>query len=429
MRQLSTRAGLLGLAALLIIGGGLPPAHARPDRPVDQWLHRHAQQPGSIRVGDARVVGLGESVHGAHQIATLKLDAMKRLITREGFRSVAWEEDWTTGRAIDRYLTTGRGRPVALVRRMTDQWQSREVVRTLRWLRAFDVAHPADPVRFVGVEYYYTGRPAYAAVRRYVVAHAPRLVPALREDYRVIYPDLADPAAYATKYAALPHKRRYLRHAHHLARLVARIPHAAGDPTYAMVRQQVRQVVSFHEHYALAQAAQDDYREIHAARNLRWWQRRTGDRVVYWAATPHTAAARHLRIALPGMPDFGYRASGSYLRQWYGERYLSVDFTSDHGRVGLSGEVTPQPPAAPGWMETPLAAVDRDRFLIDLRDPAPRAVRDWLGGRLVTRGMPWAPGSTVTGGPASAWFDVLVHVQRVTPQRGLPAADGGRKAR
>ncbi len=410
------RLALGGLAAALVLVPWAGPASGAPaPDPVDTWLERHAERPAALgKIADpAVVVGLGESVHGAHEQATLKHNALRRLVTRHGFRSVAWEEDWTTGRAIDRYLASGHGRAGALVRRMTGQWQSRETVRTLRWLRSFNVDHPNDRVRFVGVEYYYTGRPAYDAVRRYVARVAPRLLPALRADFRVIYPSLADAAAYAEE----PRKARYIRHAHHLARLVARIDRPAADPVYALVRRHTQQIVSFHEHYALALEDQDDYRELHAARTLRWWQWHSDDRVVYWAAMPHTAAARHLRIALPGAPDFSYRATGSYLRDWYHRRYLSVTFTMDRGAVGLApAEVTEQPPAEPGWFEASLAEVSRDRFLVDLRAHAPDPVQAWLAAPITTRGMPWAPGSTVTGGRADRWFDVVVHVQRVTPQ-------------
>ena len=411
----------LGAAVVLALAATLVASPARAEQgPVTRWLAHHAQGLPALddATDGATVVGLGESVHGAHEEAALKLRALKRLVSRQGFRSIAWEEDWTTGRAIDRFVTAGRGRLSALVERMTGQWQSREVVGALRWVRAFNAAHPRDPVRFVGVEYYYTGRPAYDAVRRYVAAAAPRLLPALRADYRVIYPDLRDPVAYAAQYGEEPHKGRFIRRAHHLARLVSRVPHRPGDPAYALVRQHARQIVSFHEHYALPLDAQDDYRERHAARNLRWWQQRTHDRVVYWAALPHTVAAPRLRIALPGAPDFRYRATGSHLREWYGARYVSVGFTFDHGAVGLRPvEVTEQPPPDPGWLEAPLGRVDRGAFLVDLDDPALPAVRRWLRTRLTTRGLPWAPGSTVTGGSPARWFDVLVHVQRVTPQR------------
>ena len=98
---------MLALAATLVAA----PARADQD-PVTRWLTHHAQGLPALddATDGATVVGLGESVHGAHEEAALKVRALKRLVTREGFRSVAWEEDWTTGRAIDRFVTTGRGR-------------------------------------------------------------------------------------------------------------------------------------------------------------------------------------------------------------------------------------------------------------------------------------------------------------------------------
>jgi erythromycin esterase len=86
---------------------------------------------------------------------TLKHQVLRLLVERLGFRSVAWEDDWTLGQEINDYLLTGAGSVEALVGRMGPQWQSREVADVLRWLRAFNTGRP-DSVRFVGVEYYLT---------------------------------------------------------------------------------------------------------------------------------------------------------------------------------------------------------------------------------------------------------------------------------
>ena len=83
-----------------------------------------------------------------------------------GFRTVAWEEDWTTGLEIDSYIRTGEGDLADLMRRMSDQYQTREVAAVLRWLRGYNAEH-ADKVRFVGVESYYTQPSAYDAVAAY----------------------------------------------------------------------------------------------------------------------------------------------------------------------------------------------------------------------------------------------------------------------
>jgi erythromycin esterase-like protein len=100
---------------------------------VTGWAERHAVPLATVdpaaplddlaflrrSVGRAQVVGLGESVHGAAEEETLKHRLLRFLVERMGFRSVAWEEDWTTGLAIDRYVTTGAGDPDALVHRMS----------------------------------------------------------------------------------------------------------------------------------------------------------------------------------------------------------------------------------------------------------------------------------------------------------------------
>jgi SAM-dependent methyltransferase len=91
------------------------------------------------------------------------------LFGERGFRSVAWEEDWATGQRIDRYIRGGAGDADALVGQMLAQWHSPKVAGVLRWLRAYNAGR-SDKVRFVGVEYYLTGQPAYDAVAAYVGA-------------------------------------------------------------------------------------------------------------------------------------------------------------------------------------------------------------------------------------------------------------------
>ena len=68
-----------------------PLASADPAAPLDDL------EPLRRSVGDAQVVGLGESVHGAAELTTLKHRTLRLLVERMGFRTVAWEEDWTTG--------------------------------------------------------------------------------------------------------------------------------------------------------------------------------------------------------------------------------------------------------------------------------------------------------------------------------------------
>src|SRR5262249_42753614 len=148
------------------------PVAARTEEPsVAQWAARHAVPlrttdptapdadlaPLRGWLAEANVGGLGESVHRAGQEVTLKARGLRFLVQRMGFRTIAWEEDWTTGVRIDRYLRTGNGDPVALAGQMSPQWPSREVADVLRWLRGYNATH-RDDVRFVGIDFYLLGR-------------------------------------------------------------------------------------------------------------------------------------------------------------------------------------------------------------------------------------------------------------------------------
>jgi erythromycin esterase-like protein len=410
----------VGLIALL--GSASIAKAATRDGPVTAWVRNNAAAVDAVRrsVGDASVVGLGESVHGAAEETALKHRVLRLLVTRKGFRTVAWEEDWTTGLLIDRYIRTGEGDLGDLMGRMSDQYQTREVADVLRWLRRYNAAH-ADRVRFVGVESYYTRPSAHDAVAAYVAEAAPDRLQALEKHLDPIRPGTTDIKAFVEEYYGLPaaDKQRNARHARAVHRLVKRLRHRDGDRAYALARHHARQIRSFYEYYALGMNAANRHREARAAANLRWWRGYSGgDKVAYWAASPHTANAPRLRIALsPPAQDMRFASAGSYLRRWYGDRYLSIGFTFDHGAVYLGdGMTADQPKPKPDWFEAPFGDVDADQFTLDLRRPAPRPVRDWLEGPVKTRGLAGAgPDAYIDGGSLEQWFDVIVHRQTVSP--------------
>jgi hypothetical protein len=110
-----------------------------------------------------------------------------------------------------------------------------------------------------------------------------------------------------------------------------------------------------------------DYRAERAAENLRWWRQRTGDKVAYSAASPHTANAAGLQLSGPPGPLVQWDSAGSHLRRWYGKGYWSIGFTFDHLTVNVtSGQppFTPVPVAVPrpepSWGDRPLGDANLD---------------------------------------------------------------------
>jgi erythromycin esterase-like protein len=405
-----------------------------PDKSVSHWIADHSVAlestdphaeledllPLRRSIGSASVVGLGESVHGASEELTLKHRVLRLLVEQIGFRSVAWEEDWTNAMHINDYLRSGTGNPDTLVSRMAPQWHVREVADVLRWLRAFN-ADRSDKVQFAGVDYYLTPLAAYTRLDDYVAAVAPRMLNEVRAHLEPITPKTADVFEHISAYLQVADKQPYIQHARELARLIEQVSPLSHDRTHALMVHTAQQIVLFSVHFSLSDSDALVFRDAHAANNLKWWAELTGDRIAFWAASAHTANAPGLRIAVPPQPDLRFPSAGSYLRRRYGEKYLSIGFTFDHGAVNIGeGASADMPPAPKGWFEHPLGQVDKPHFAVDLRRPAPPPVRNWLSAPLTTRGLAdRGPTSFTDGGAAKEWFDLLIHRQKVSPAHSV----------
>lgn len=440
---------LATVAAFLAVAAGASPRAARadehqpPGHVVSHWLEHRAEplattepsapladlRPLRRMVGDAVVVGLGASTHGAHQQAALKQRVVRFLVKKLGFRSLALEEDWANALRLNRYLLTGDGNLDALMAQLSTAWRTREMRATLVWLRAYNAEHPHDKVRFVGVDIFDTRAFVYDAVARYVERVAPRRLPRLRQHFAVIRPTRENHVGWFIK--EVENKMRYVEHARAARRLVKNLPHAPVDRTYELALQHARQIVWFYEYFTYQESG---FRDEKMAQSLRWWHRRTGDKIAYWAASVHTAEADRLVVSTPPrFVDVAWKATGAYLREFYGSRYVSIGFTFDHGVVNSNWEYPPFTPEQfpiprppPGFAERPLGEVDMDQYLLELRDTGPPPVRDWFYARTKTRviGSHYEPEKAaeyyMTGGSLGEWFDVIIHTQRVTPSHPLP---------
>src|SRR4030081_578301 len=56
------------------------------------------------KIGDARIVMLGEASHGTHEYYTWRSQITKRLILEKGFNFIAVEGDWPDCYRINRYI-------------------------------------------------------------------------------------------------------------------------------------------------------------------------------------------------------------------------------------------------------------------------------------------------------------------------------------
>ncbi|CUU53630.1 erythromycin esterase [Parafrankia irregularis] len=422
--------GALGLG---VAGVSRPAVAAEPTAmpdPVPRWISGHAHgiastvpdaapvdlEPLRTMIGDVAVVGLGESTHGAHEQLGLKHRLVRFLVERAGFRSVVLEEDWTKGIQIDEFLRHGRGDPRDLLADAGTPWQCREILDLLVWMREYNERHPTDPVRFAGADVVSVRALAYDAVTDHVARRAPRRLADLSAHYDVIRPAGAI-GPHIAWYRGQPDKKPYIDHARAARDLVASLP---ADPGRRLAPRHAEAIVGFHEYHATSAVA---VRDRYMADTVAFWRGYTGGRSIYWASNVHSACGDPLTISYPPFPPSTQTSAGGILRRRYGDRYLSVAMTFDHGEVnaGYPLQRYAVPPPAAQLTDTALApAAAPADYLLDLRAPAPPAVRSWLRGPAVLRavGPSYDPASDasyfISGGSLRGWFDVLVHQGLVT---------------
>ncbi|MGP4007419.1 erythromycin esterase family protein [Streptomyces sp. 4N124] len=86
-------------------------------------------------------------------------------------------------------------------------WNNTDYLRLVEWMRAYNVRHPGDPVRFIGDDIAWTGPELYDAVTDHVAATRPELSPRFAELYRGLRPTVAT-KAYIEQYLSKPHAER-----------------------------------------------------------------------------------------------------------------------------------------------------------------------------------------------------------------------------
>jgi erythromycin esterase len=133
---------------------------------IKQWaypLQKKADlQPLFDRIGDARIVMLGEASHGTHDYYTWRTYITKRLIEEKGFNFVAVEGDWPDCYRLNRYVkgydteSTSAFKVLhAFNRWPTWMWANWEITVLASWLLKHNAGLPANKkAGFYGLDVY-----------------------------------------------------------------------------------------------------------------------------------------------------------------------------------------------------------------------------------------------------------------------------------
>ena len=339
------------------------------------------------RIGDARVVCLGEATHGTSEFYAFRARLTQELVRRGGFRIVAVEADWPDAARINRWvrsLAPLPGRPWTAFARFPEwMWRNHETMHFVDWLREWNTAH--DPVRFYGLDLY----ALYTSIRL-VLEYLDRVDPDTAVLARRRYGGLMRFEADAATYGAAVVQGR-LRDCEDevvamLRDMLARqVDYAAHDGEHWMDAVGNARLVANAERYyrVMYQGAVESWnlRDRHMFETLESLLAFHGPqaRAIVWAHNSHLGDASATEMRTRGELNVG-----ELCRRRFGSDAYLVGFGTDHGTVG----------AAHGWDEPMRVMKVRaahpesyervchesgvPAFLLPLRRPGRPEVRDEL---------------------------------------------------
>jgi len=342
------------------------------------------------RIGDARVVLLGEATHGTSEFYRMRARITRELILRRGFTVIAVEADWPDAARIDHYVRHLGGPPApwqAFTRFPTWMWRNAEVEEMVKWLRLHnaDVAAAERRVGFFGLDLYslYT---SIAAVLRYLDGVDPAAARVARERYGCLTPWQSDPAAYGR--AVVTGEFRGCEDevvAMLRDMLDKRLAYQLRDgERYLDALQNARLVANAEQYYrAMYYGSRESWnlRDQHMFETLQVLLafRGAATKAVIWEHNSHVGNAAATEMGARGELNVGLLA-----RRVYGEEAYLVGFGTDHGTVAAATdwdgplELKRVRPAHPESYERLCHDTAIEAFLLALRAPFREEVRDEL---------------------------------------------------
>jgi protein-L-isoaspartate(D-aspartate) O-methyltransferase len=359
----------------------------RPSRPAQRL--REAVQPFRLRsgmdlapllerIGDSRVVLLGESTHGTSEFYRMRAEITRALIEEKDFRIVAVEADWPDAARVDHYVRprdVAPGEWRAFARFPTWMWRNREVQDLVDRLHAHNArTAPEAQVRFAGLDLYALHN-SIAALLAHLDQADPEVARIARQRYGCLTPWQRDPAAYGR--AALTGAYRSCEGdvVRMLEDLLAERSEQLrlGDERWFESMQNARLIADAEAYYrVMYYGAQESWnlRDRHMADCLQALLDFHGPdaHAVVWEHNSHVGDASATDMAARGEINLG-----QLCRERYGLQAYSIGFGTDRGTVAAASywdgpvEFKPVRPSHPDSYERLCHDTGVSSFFLPLR--------------------------------------------------------------
>ena len=350
------------------------------------------------RIGDARVVLIGEASHGTSEFYRMRERISRELIERKGFSFVAIEGDWPDAARIDHYVRHASYPAsgwTAFARFPTWMWRNREVRAFVDWLRQRNgQVEPLRRVAFHGLDLYSLFT-SIRSILSYLDEVDPKTARVARQRYGCLTPWQADPATYGE--AALTGS--YQTCEHEVLSMLSDLlekhrAYAEHDGERFLDAVQNAKLVASAEHYYrimyYGSRASWNLRDSHMFGTLRTLLHFHGNqsKAIVWAHNSHVGNSAATEMSARGEYNIGHLC-----REEFGSAAYSIGFGTDRGTVAAASDWD-----APMQIKTvrPALAQSYERlfhdsgvkqFLLPLREPKGAGLIDALSQPRIERAI------------------------------------------
>lgn len=300
-------------------------------------------QPLLERLGDARLVLIGEASHGTSEFYRMRNRITRQLIRERGFRVIAIEADWPDAARIDHYVRHFDYPPsdwAAFSRFPKWMWRNRDVRVFVDWLREHNgnvAAHRR--VAFHGLDLY----SLYSSIRtvlEYLDDVDPQTAALARERYGCLTPWQSDPVTYGRAALTEPYRsceREVVRMLVEISQKQREYAEHDGERFLDAV-QNARLVANAERYYrTMYYGAESSWnlRDRYMFETLQALLRHHApdNKTVVWAHNSHIGDAQATAMSSRG--EFNV---GRLCRAEFGDAVYAIGFGTDHGTVAAASD-------------------------------------------------------------------------------------------
>ncbi|WP_340105099.1 protein-L-isoaspartate(D-aspartate) O-methyltransferase [Rhodohalobacter sp. 8-1] len=339
------------------------------------------------RIGDSRVVLLGEATHGTSEFYRMRSRITRALVEEKGFNIVAVEADWPDAAHIDRFVRdTNVELPTQkpFTKFPSWMWRNEETKDLISKLRLYNdtVETHDDKVGFFGLDLY-SLYSSIDAVINYLSDVDPDLSELAKRRYSCLTPYENNPARYGAAASSGRFRNCEKGVVNMLEEMLEnRVELTTHDGDKYLDAVQNARLVANAERY---------YRSMYVSSNQSWNQRdshmfetlqalldyeNSDSKAVVWAHNSHVGNAMATEMSGRGEHNIGQLA-----KEEYGDDTYNVGFGTDHGTVAAAsmwgGQMNFKDirPSLDDSYERVMHQSDVEKFMLPLRDKSKTVIK------------------------------------------------------